>query len=150
LVTAQQVVNGNTGAGTFNGNVGLQAINGATGLQTTNGGCNTTTNGTFTLCNPLTVNNFCDLIKAILGVIMTIGVPIAVLFLVWAGFKFIFARGNEEQLRVAKKNFMFVIIGIAVFLGAWTLASIISATIQQLDKNHTIALCTGTSGQPAH
>lgn len=100
-----------------------------------------TTNGTFTLIDPLGIKNFCDLVKNLLNIVLAIGVPIAVLFLVWSGFRFILARGNPTDLGVARKNFYFVIIGIAIFLGAWTLATIISATIQSLDKSGTIQFC---------
>ena len=73
---------------------------------------------------------------------MAIGVPIAVLFLVWSGFKFILARGRPAELEVARKNFMYVIIGIAVFLGAWTLAMVISTTIQSLGSGGSVPFCS--------
>ena len=98
-------------------------------------------NGTFTLCDPLGVKNFCDLVKALLNIVLAIGVPVAVLFLVWAGFRFILARGSQTGLEEAKRNFYYVIIGIAIFLGAWTLATIISATIQTLDNSGTVQFC---------
>lgn len=100
-----------------------------------------TPNATFTLQDPLGVTNFCDLIKALLNIVLAIGVPVAVLFLVWSGFRFILARGSEQGLRDAKRNFMYVIIGIAVFLGAWTLATIITATIQSLPGGSGIQFC---------
>lgn len=108
---------------------------------TTGGGCGPGTNGTFTLCDPLGVKNFCDLVRSLLNVVLAIGLPVAVFFFVWSGFKFILARGNQEKLNIAKQNFFYVIIGIAVFLGAWTLATIISATIQTLDQSGTIQFC---------
>jgi len=98
-------------------------------------------NAVYTLENPLGVKNFCDLVKKLLNIVMAIGVPVAVLFLVWSGFRFIIARGRPEELGKARTNFYYVIIGIAVFLGAWTLATIISATVQTLDKNNTIQFC---------
>lgn len=114
---------------------------GAGNTPTQYGGCNSFQNGSFTLCNPLAVSNFCDLVKALLNIVMAIGIPIAVLFLVWSGFRFILARGSQTGLQDAKRNFMYVIIGIAVFLGAWTLATVISATIKTLDSSGTIQLC---------
>lgn len=108
---------------------------------TTGGGCGPGANGTFTLCDPLGVKNFCDLVRSLLNVVLAIGLPVAVFFFVWSGFKFILARGNQEKLNIAKQNFFYVIIGIAVFLGAWTLATIISATIQTLDQSGTIQFC---------
>lgn len=95
----------------------------------------------FTLVDPLGVKNFCDLVRSLLNIVLAIGVPVAVLFLVWSGFRFILARGNPTELGIARKNFYFVIIGIAIFLGAWTLATIISATIQTLDSSNTIQFC---------
>lgn len=100
-----------------------------------------TPTATFTLQDPLGVKNFCDLVKTLLDIVLAIGIPVAVLFLVWAGFKFILARGNQNELGIAKKNFMFVIIGIAVFLGAWTLAMVISTTIQSLGSNGSAPFC---------
>ena len=97
-------------------------------------------NAYFTLTNPLSVNNFCDLIKSVLDIILAIGVPIAVLFIVWAGFRFVWARGNSEELKKARLNFMYVIIGIAVFLGAWTLATLIAGTIDTISGG-SIKIC---------
>lgn len=98
-------------------------------------------NSVFELPDPLGIKNFCDLVKKLLDIVMAIGMPVAVFFLVWAGFMFIIARGSEEGLRKAKKNFQYVIIGIAVFLGAWTFAAVLSATIQTLDSSGTIQFC---------
>lgn len=100
-----------------------------------------TNNSVFQLQDPLGIKNFCDLIKTLLNIVLAIGVPVAVLFLVWSGFRFILARGNMTELANARRNFYYVIIGIAVFLGAWTLATIISATIQTLDTSGTIQFC---------
>ena len=100
-----------------------------------------TNNSTFQLKNPLGIGNFCDLVKSLLNIVLAIGVPVAVLFLVWSGFRFILARGSRDGLNDAKRNFMYVIVGIAIFLGAWTLATVISATIQTLDSSGTIQFC---------
>lgn len=128
-----QDLQGGSGGGVVNGGSGTGILNGGAGCGS--GG------GTYTLCDPLGVKNFCDLIKALLNVVLAIGVPVAVLFLVWSGFRFILARGNSTELGNARRNFYYVIIGIAVFLGAWTLATIISATIQTLDTSGTIQFC---------
>lgn len=86
----------------------------------------------FTLKNPLSFNNICGLFKAIFNTLMIIGVPVAVFFIVYAGFLFVVARGRPEKLGDAKRNAAYVAVGIAVFLGAWFLAQIIAATIQAL------------------
>lgn len=113
--------NGSTGVAP-NGSTGI-APNGSTGVAP----------GSFgKLDNPLAATNFCVLIKTILDAVLIIGMPIAVLFLVWVGFSFILAQGNPEKLKDAQKNFLNTVIGIAIFLGAWAIAKIIAATLQGL------------------
>lgn len=83
-----------------------------------------------TLNNPLNFSSVCGFFKALFNAVIMLGVPVATLFIVWAGFKFVLARGNAEALKVARKNAAFVAIGIAVFLGAWFLSQVIAATIK--------------------
>jgi hypothetical protein len=86
-----------------------------------------------TLDNPLgDINSFEQLISTILDAAFIIGLPVAVLFIVIAGFRFVIARGNEKKLTDAKNNLMYTVIGLGVFFGAWTLAKIIESTIKAL------------------
>ncbi len=85
------------------------------------------------LQNPLiNVGNFCDLLKQIFNDLLVLGIPVATLFIVLAGFQLVTARGNETQLTKAKNNLWYIVIGVALFLGAWTLAQIIANTLAQL------------------
>lgn len=84
------------------------------------------------LLNPLRATNFCDLIKIVLQAILMIGMPIAVVFLVIVGFKFIAAQGKPEAIDKAKEDLLHTVIGIAVFLGAWAIAKIIASTLAGL------------------
>lgn len=91
-----------------------------------------TTGGSFQLHNPLAgggINSFCGMVKTLLNAMLTLGIPVAVLFLVWAGFLFIWARGNAEGLAMARRNLFYVVIGIGLFLGAWSLGQVIAATL---------------------
>ncbi|HEY5382992.1 MAG TPA: hypothetical protein VIJ88_00310 [Candidatus Paceibacterota bacterium] len=99
--------------------------------------------GQYQVKNPLgsNINSFCGLIKALLGAAIAIGIPIAVLFIVFAGFKFVLARGNSEALVSARQNFMWTVIGIGIFLGAWLLAMVIANTVNTIS--------TGSTGQQA-
>ena len=74
----------------------------------------------------------CGLVKGLLDAVMIIGIPIAVLFIVWAGFKFVLAQGNPGELTEARSNFLHVIIGIGIFVGASLIASIIVNTLGAL------------------
>ncbi len=84
------------------------------------------------LCNPLKFNSIQGFVEGFLQAVVYVGFPIAVLFVVYSGFKFVFAQGNPEDLAKAKKNFMWTIIGVGLFLGAWALAMMIKGTIAQL------------------
>lgn len=91
--------------------------------------------------NPLGVGSFCGLVKALLTAAIEIGIPIAVLFIVYAGFKFVLARGSPEKLKEARQNFLWTIIGIAIFLGAWLLASVVANTVRSLGGQQNLISC---------
>lgn len=91
-----------------------------------------TTVGSVSLKNPLGVNSFCGLIIKLLQAVIVIGIPIAVLFIVWAGFKFILAQGNAGELKAARQNFLNVVIGIGIFVGSTLIANVIVNTLVQL------------------
>jgi hypothetical protein len=93
---------------------------------------NTIGNSSNTLQNPLGVCSISDLIALLLKAAIAIGIPIAVLFIVWAGFKFILARGSPGELSEARANLIAVVIGIAIFVGASLIANVIISTLHQL------------------
>lgn len=87
--------------------------------------------------NPLN-RNFSTIpafIAGALKVLVIVALPIITLFLVVAGFMFVFARGNSSKLDEAKKNFVYVIIGALLILGAWVIATLIGGTVTQLVGN---------------
>ena len=71
-------------------------------------------------------------IQAILNIVLTIGVPIVALAIIYSGFLFVKARGNESELKTAKETLLYTLIGGAILLGAWVLAQAIGSTIEQL------------------
>lgn len=83
-----------------------------------------------TLTNPLNSSSFAELIESIAKLAAKIGIPIAALFIIYSGLLFVTARGNEKQLETAKASFTWAIIGTAILLGAWVIASAIEATIR--------------------
>lgn len=82
--------------------------------------------------NPITPDTLENFIKAILDIVLTIGIPIVALAIIYSGFLFVTAQGNEEKLTTAKKTFLFVIVGAAILLGAWVLAQAIGGTIEDI------------------
>lgn len=90
----------------------------------------TTTTGTLiTLDNPIGPDTLQEFIKKILDIVLTIGIPIVALAIIYAGYLFVSARGNSEKLGEAKDTLMYTILGAAILLGSWVLASAISTTI---------------------
>ena len=71
-------------------------------------------------------------IEGFLRAIVIIALPLITIFIVYAGFMFIKARGNPGELSNAKKNFTWVIIGAILILSAWILATLIGGTVSQL------------------
>lgn len=90
------------------------------------------------LCNPLN-SNFSTIpafIAGALKVLVIVALPIITLFIVISGFMFVMARGNPGALEKAKMNFVYVIIGALLILGAWVIATLIGGTVTQLVGNN--------------
>lgn len=93
----------------------------------TNGGANC-------LGNPLnpSFSSIPNFIAGALRVMVELALPVLTLMIVYSGFLFVFARGNQEALSKAKSNLLYVIIGAILILGAWVIATLISGTVMQL------------------
>jgi hypothetical protein len=73
--------------------------------------------------NPLGADSFTGLIQLIVSLAARVGVPIAGIFVVLAGFQFVTAQGNEEKLKRAKATLTYALIGAGVLIGAWVIAN---------------------------
>jgi hypothetical protein len=74
-------------------------------------------------------SNLPAFIESLLGIIVRAGIPLVVLALVYTGFRFVEARGNPEKITDAKRLLLYTVIGTAILLGAWTIATILTNTI---------------------
>ncbi len=107
----------------------VQAQNGG---NTTSSGGNPPT-GPITIVNPFKTNNIQDLISSIVNdILIPIGGVIAVMMIIYAGFLFVTARGNDTKITEAKKALLWAVIGTAILLGAWVISQAIGTTIDQL------------------
>lgn len=88
--------------------------------------------GSYSIQNPLGTSTFPELLTKLLDAAIAIGIPVAVLFIVWAGFRFILARGKPGELEKARTNFLWTIVGIGIFLGASIIAKILEGTVNAL------------------
>jgi len=87
-----------------------------------------------TICSPypqgFTIVSFLNFILE--NIVLPIGGVIAVLFLVYAGFLFVTARGDETQLDKAKETLKWTVIGIAILFGSLAISNGIKNTICQI------------------
>lgn len=82
-----------------------------------------------TIANPLKYDTLDALLSAVLKAAIQIGSIVLTLALVWVGFKFVAARGNEEKIRSARTALMWTVIGGLILLGATAIQSVITSTV---------------------
>ena len=81
--------------------------------------------------NPLGSNTtICSLVQQILNAAMALGVPVAVLLVVFTGFKYVEAQGNKDKLTKAHDNLKSTLIGLAIFFGSAAIADILLNTLK--------------------
>ena len=68
------------------------------------------------ITNPLKAKSIILLLNELLNIVYQIGLPVIAVFIVYSGFLFVKAQGNESQLSEAKKTFYWTVIGAAVVL----------------------------------
>lgn len=81
--------------------------------------------------NPVIYSDFGLLLAAILKVVLIIATPVVVFFLIYAGFKYVIARGNPEQIQEASKALLYGIIGGVIIVGSVTILTIIQNLVKQ-------------------
>jgi hypothetical protein len=64
--------------------------------------------------------------------IIPIGGIVAALMIMYAGFMYVTARGNESQIKNAHNALLYGALGAAILLGARVLAAAIQGTINQI------------------
>ncbi len=85
-----------------------------------------------TLCNPLQSATIQDLLGKVLDAVIAIGTVVVTIMLVYCGFLFVVAQGNEEKVRDARSALVWTVIGALILLGAKVISTIISATVATL------------------
>ena len=92
-------------------------------------GCTSQTAQSGYLPNPLCVSSISSILYLAVDIATYIGVVLAVIFLIYAGFKYIAARGNPAKITEAHHFLLAVIIGIAILIGARAIVSVIENTL---------------------
>lgn len=81
--------------------------------------------GTYKFKNPLASSSIEELLVAILRVLIIIATPIVIMFIVYAGFLYVTAQGNAQQVQQATRALTYAIIGGVIIIGAVAIAGII-------------------------
>lgn len=87
-----------------------------------------------TIKNPLNICSIPELINLILGLVVDIGLPVVALAIIYVGFLFVSARGNESKLSEAKTAFFWTVVGAGIVLGAFVISAAIQGTIDNLKQ----------------
>lgn len=91
---------------------------------------------TVTIENPLsdkTANSIPAVLKIVFNdLVLPIGAMVAVIYIMYAGFMMVTARGNTKQIEEAKNAFFNAAIGTAILLGAWAISQAIATTINNI------------------
>lgn len=69
------------------------------------------------------------LLLAILEIFIIIATPLIVLYIIYAGFLYVTARGNTQQVEQATRALTYAIIGGVIILGAVALSNIIGGVV---------------------
>ena len=66
-------------------------------------------------------------------ILVEIIAPIVItLALLWSGFMFIAAQGNNDKLIEARRNFLYVVAGSILLIGAYLILEVILNTVEDI------------------
>lgn len=123
---SQQGSNGQVGTGSGSAQQGGTADNktnnnssGKSGLQ-------------ITLENPLKSDNLEDFVTRVVGVLLKFLIPILAILFIITGFQLVTSGGDENARKKAKNNFLNLVIGAVLILGAWTFGNVIMNTLREV------------------
>ncbi len=81
-----------------------------------------------TIENPLSYNTFDDLVAGLISFVTIVGIAVAPILFIIAGFYYLTAGGNPANVEKAKSIFTWTVIGLAIIL----LASSISYLVKNI------------------
>lgn len=70
-----------------------------------------------------------DLIVRIINIMLGVAFLLAVLFLVYGGFRYIFSAGNEEAAEKGRATVVNALIGVAIIILSYVIVQIVSRTV---------------------
>ncbi len=82
--------------------------------------------------NPLKAKDIEALLAAFLGGVVQLGSIALLLALIWTGFQFAAAQGNQEAIQKARTTLVWTVVGGLILLGAELIKNVLTATVQSL------------------
>lgn len=79
--------------------------------------------------NPLGTVTITGLFTTLLQILLVFAVPIVVFFIIYAGFLYVTARGNVEQISQAHRALLYALIGGVLILGGTLLIQVVQSTV---------------------
>ncbi len=84
------------------------------------------------LQNPLGSNSIQEFFLKIMQILILFAVPLIVFYIILAGFKYVTARGNTEQITQATTALTWALVGGVLILGAEIILKVIQGTVTAL------------------
>jgi len=75
------------------------------------------------------VGSLGEFIDTILGIVIRVMIPVLTVFIIYAGFLFVSANGDEKKITTARQTFYWSFVGGAILLGSVLIARLIGGTI---------------------
>jgi hypothetical protein len=103
--------------------------------QTSPGGvASNSSTGGGTISNPIGSGDIPTFLSNILTVVIQIGTMISVFFIIYAGFKYVTAGGDEKKISSAHQMLLWACVGAAILIGAQTIVNVLKNTVSQLSQ----------------
>jgi hypothetical protein len=116
---------------------GTNVSGGGSGTTNPPGGTNISSGGisgnqkTFSLTNPLKgITSVGGLINKFIEIVSYLLILFAVLMIIWTGFQMVLARGKPDKLTEEGKRLGWILVGVALVIGARVIIMVIINTLQ--------------------
>ena len=92
--------------------------------------------------NPLSddMNTFEDLLNAVVGFIFWVGLTVAPVMLIVAGFIYVTSGGSPERVNTAKRWMLWTIVGLIIVLVARGLVTVLQSVLEVPDEEETLLI----------
>jgi len=99
-----------------------------------------TSNQIYTLQNPLKVDTIGGLVQTFVTVFSYVAVLFAVLMFIYLGFKYVTnaAAGNASEITKLHTQFMWLVVGVAIVIGARLMVQVIINTLSATGVDPTV------------